>query len=543
MRNKAARDIIPVSLFMLTAFAALGQTAGTTPTFEISDVHVSAKTANAFMRVVPGRSGRYEWRDASMVELIQTAYGVDGERVLGGPNWLEMDRFDVIARAPANAAAGAIALMLQALLADRFQLVVHKDTKALPGFALTAGKKPLLKAADSSGNAVCKPQNQMGAGGIMTIQFACRNMSMAAFAAGLGGMFGSSLGPKPIVDRTGLGGAWDFDVRWTMDVIATGQDAGSRITVFEALEKQLGLKLEPELVATPVIVVDRVNEKPSANPPGVAEALPAPTAPKAFDVADVKPSAPDATGQRRQNLPGGRLRIENMTMQELLLEAFDIFVNLDELANVPGWAETRRFDINAKVAAEGSAPPALDRSSLAPLLRSLLEDRFRLKTHTEERPVSAYTLAAGKPGLARSAQVKMKRADPAARTRCTDANGAPGTPRGTVVMTCQNVTMAQLAERLQNFALGYSHWPVKDSTGMDGGWDLRLEWVQRGMMPASCGKAAEGQAPEAPVASDPCAGLSLVDAVDRQLGLKLMKETRPMPVIVIDHLEEQPTDN
>ena len=559
-RNKSATLRSPafvcVGLFTFAACAAFGQAVETGARFDIADVHASAKSNNPAMRIPPARRGRYEVRTASMVDLISVAYGwFDKDKILGGPSWLEMDRFDVIAQTPVNATPETVQLMLQSLLAERFKLALHKDVRDLPGYALMAGKKPQLKEADGSGQTGCRIESQAsaaasGGGGTTmmmngtpftlgpgrTIQYACRNMTMEAFAAGLGGMRGGSVGPNPVLDRTGLEGMWNFDVRWTWDPFSAGQDKGDRVTVFEALEKQLGLRLEPQPVPTPVIVVDSVNEKPTPNPPGIAEKLPIAAAPTAFEVADIKPSAPNATGQRRQILPGGRLNIHNMTMRSLLSAAFDIFANDEELAGVPNWVDAERFDITAQAPSAGPASASMDQSSLAPMLRVLLEGRFKLKMHNEDRVVSTYTLTAGKP--------KLKKADPASRTRCTDSDAPPGSPRGTVIMACQNITMAQFADRLQGFALGYSHWPVTDATGIEGGWDFSLTWVQRGMMPANCGRGGDtGQMAGAAVAQDPCPGLTLAEAIEKQLGLKLEMEKRPMPVIVIDHLEEKPTDN
>ena len=65
-----------------------------------------------------------------MVDLISSAYGVDPDKVLSGPNWLELDRFDILATAPAGASPEALKTMLQALLADRFQLKVHIDKRS-----------------------------------------------------------------------------------------------------------------------------------------------------------------------------------------------------------------------------------------------------------------------------------------------------------------------------------------------------------------------------------------------------------------------------
>lgn len=98
------------------------------------------------------RAGRHEIRRATMLDLIKTAYGVDPDTVFGGPSWLEWDRFDVVARAPVNTPPDTVRLMLQSLLADRFKLVLHKDTKPIDGFILIQSKgKHKLKVADGSG--------------------------------------------------------------------------------------------------------------------------------------------------------------------------------------------------------------------------------------------------------------------------------------------------------------------------------------------------------------------------------------------------------
>ena len=102
---------------------------------------------------------------------------------------------------------------------------------------------------------------------------------MAAFAEGLRGMIGVNLGVNPVLDQTGLGGVWNFDIRYTLGIIGPAGTVGERLTIFEAVEKQLGLKLEEKQVPMPVLVVERVNQKPAENPPGTAEAFPHPRLP------------------------------------------------------------------------------------------------------------------------------------------------------------------------------------------------------------------------------------------------------------------------
>jgi uncharacterized protein (TIGR03435 family) len=549
---------------LLLSWMAFGQSSEAPPKFEIADVHVSAKTANPFPRTGPTRGGRYEIKTATMVDLIRVAYGFDPDKVLGGPSWLEMNRYDVVAKVPADSTPESQKLMLQALLEDRFKLVVRKETKPLLTYALTAGKKPQLKEASGDEEPGCRPQTSSGPGADgemrimmgsingttttinlgpgMTIHYLCRNITMAAFAAGLRGMMGASVGTNQVLDETALKGNWNFDVKWSMQFVGLmGANAPERISVFEAVEKQLGLKLEERQIPTPVIVVESVNEKPSANPPGLAEALPPVIFPKEFEVASVKPSAPGGRGGRFQTQPGGRLNAEGMAIRFLISRAFNAN-NRDEIAGLPPWADTERFDIVAKAASEGPSAPAIDNEALAPMIRALLVDRFKMTYHKEERPVSAYALVATKP--------KMKKADPASRTSCKSANAPAGSPPGSQVLTCQNITMAQFADRLQNMTMELN-WPVLDATEIEGGWDFALTFSRnagmaggRGGDPGRTESDRKGAADGAvPMASEPTGAFTLFEAVEKQLGLKLELRKRSMPVVVIDHIEQKPTDN
>src|SRR5437016_2948213 len=128
------RAIMGTILMTGAGWLTFGQSPETPPKFEAADVHVSAKTPtgatgnNQFARTGPVRGGRYEVKTATMVDLIRIAYGFDADKILGGPNWLEMDRFDVIGKVPADSTPETQKLMLQSALEDRFKLVLHKDT-------------------------------------------------------------------------------------------------------------------------------------------------------------------------------------------------------------------------------------------------------------------------------------------------------------------------------------------------------------------------------------------------------------------------------
>jgi hypothetical protein len=86
-------------------------------------------------------AGRYDVRNATMVDLIRTAWGLDPDKVLGGPSWVEMDRFDISAVAPPDTSDAALKLMLRPLLEERFHLALHPDSRDFPTYALRAGKK------------------------------------------------------------------------------------------------------------------------------------------------------------------------------------------------------------------------------------------------------------------------------------------------------------------------------------------------------------------------------------------------------------------
>jgi uncharacterized protein (TIGR03435 family) len=529
----------------LLSSAAFGQTPGPTPIFDVADVHVRAHTTNPtpFMSGGVLRGGRYDLRNATMLDLIRTAYGVaDAETILGGPNWLERDRFDVIAKAPQSTSSDTVRLMLQALLADRFKLVLHKDTKPMPGYALTLGKgKPKLREASGQGGGCQGQQQTPEPGAVPYALVACRNITMEAFAQNLRGMAGAYL-TNPVADLTGLKGSWDFDLKWTGRALLARAGADG-ISIFDAVDRQLGLKLDLQRVPTPVLVVDSVNQQPTNNPSGVAQNLPT-SPPAEFDVAEIKLSPPD-TPQNIRLQPGGRLDAQGVTMKMMITLAWDI--NDDELlAGAPKWLDSTKYSLTAKASNAISGPanaPQVDIDDIRLMLRALLIERFKIATHTEDRPVTAYTLVADKP--------KLTKADPANRTGWKEGPAPEAKDQRNAILarmvTARNMTMAQFAEDLQRMANGYIRTPVLDATGLDGAYDFTLTFTPIGLLMGGPGGRGGDPAAQAgggaPAAADPTGGLSLFDAVNKQLGLKLEARKRTMPVLVIDHIEEKPTDN
>jgi len=564
-----------VGLFVIFSGATFAQSTGTTltmgprPSFVAADVHVSAHSNIPVVKGPFYSSGRYELRFATMVDLIHIAYGIDQERVFGGPNWLEFDRFDVIANTPAGSTAETRKLMLQSLLADRFKLVVHDDSKPMTAYRLTAGKSLKLQESDGTGDTGCnfkverapqQPQPGGAAGGppqpiqIPVLSYTCKNTSMATFAGAMAAIPGAAqyFDNKTVVDFTGLKGSYDFKITYTPKVPAGMNITGEQTPIFDAVDKQLGLNLELSTAPMPVLAIDSAS-KPSLNSADTEKSFP--PVPTEFDVAEIKPSAAPSGGRGGQQpeLKNGRLIVPGITLKNLITLAWDINTD-DQLAGAPKWLDSDRFDLIAKapdgvqigdLMAQSQRGLSINIDAIRPMLRSLLIDRFKLAVHTEQRPLSAYTLVAVKP--------KLQQADPNSRTKWSEGPAAESSkdPRKSNpilgrLVTCQNLTMAQFAELLPGIAPGYIHTAVLDATGLDGGWNFTVSFSPAGAGQGG-GRSGDGPPPpggaDAAAASDPSGALSLLDALQRQVGLKLEMQKRPFPVVVIDHVEQKPTDN
>jgi uncharacterized protein (TIGR03435 family) len=544
------KSVICACCALLFASACFAQAQQKAASFELSEIHKSAPARNEFMRgpyLHHGPFDVYEIRDANFVELISTAFDIDATAVVGGPSWLEQERFDINAKADPKTSREALRTMLRSLLVDRFGLVYHNEKRPLSAWGLTASKHPLLKKpADSEAAQGCQfSQNGGGPnGGPPSFTFACHNGTMANLADQLvnGMPTFQYLNNRPVVDQTGLEGGWDFTLHFTTR-LGSGGTGGEVITIFDALDKQLGLKLEPTTAPLPVVVVDALNRAPDENSPAAKQALSFATA-KEFDVAEIKPTDPSDAGVKFNIQPSGQVNISGVSLQLLIQQIYQI--NQQMIVDAPKWLNDDRWTIVAKPPADaavfgpGSTKPVVDFDVDIAMLKALLAERFKMKAHIENREMNAYTLVAVKP--------KMKQADPTARTRYFEGAAALDVkdPRNTNpsrsrLVTFENFSMPDFSEQLQRFAPGYIYTSVLDKTGLKGGWDFTLSFSTIGQSqqpgaPAAAGAGGEG-------ASDPTGAVTLFDAIERQLGLKLVAEKRAVPVLVIDHIEQKPSEN
>jgi uncharacterized protein (TIGR03435 family) len=517
----------------------------TTAAFDVADVHASPFVRYPYMDGGNLAGDQYILHQATMTEIIAAAYNLDPANVQGGPSWLDWDHYDIVARAPPTTSKAEIRLMLQSLLAQRFGLVAHTGTAPMPAYVLSAPKgKTKLKESEGTGDPNCEyqppPANQ-AADAIPQIVFTCHNETMERFAEDVHSWAGGYL-TKPVVDATGLTSAYDFDLKWTpRNVLARAGADG--ISIFDAVDKELGLKLALETAPRPVLIVDSVNESSTPNQPDLDKRMPPMPQPQ-FDVATIKPSKPDEKGMFM--IRGDQVNAQAISLKDFIAYAWDLNeIDPESLVGAPKWLDEDLIDILAKLAGDDSggtapkAPQVLD-EELRQMLRSLIEYRFRMKDHWENRPVTAYHLVAVSP--------KLNPADPKARTRCDEGPGPDGkdprlaNPVLNRLLTCQNINMAQFGVLLESVANRYIYSPVLDDTGLKGSYNFTLSFSSIGLFaPGGAGGAPPPDGASKP--SDPNGAISLFDAVRNELGLKMEKQKRPVPVLVIDHIEETPTPN
>ena len=298
-RRKALVSTVALALVALPAAFGLAQTAQNAPApqgeaasapgprFEVVSIKLYASDPVGWRLghtiADPQNEGTFEATDVTLEDLVVMAFGVHHPWLIqGGPNWFRSEKLDVEAKA-GNAANQELSgltgdqgsalkhRLLQALLSDRFKLAVHRETKALPGYALVVAKNgPKLQEASG----VEGMEGQWGGNAQGRLSF--RKSAMATLAEFLSDFLGCT-----VVDHTGLKGDYNFKFRWTS--VATGADTAagpemgqppaannpnmldaSGTSIFTAIQEQLGLKLEPAENPAEVLVIDRI-ERPSLN--------------------------------------------------------------------------------------------------------------------------------------------------------------------------------------------------------------------------------------------------------------------------------------
>lgn len=280
-------------LTLLSCIAAFGQSPPARPEFEVASVKKSAPT-------MPERFNIGVHIDGAMVRCsylpvksyIRMAYRVKDYQVLG-PDWLATENFDIAAKLPDGATRSQLPEMIQSLLADRFKLVLHRDTKELPVYALVVAKNGAkLKESAPDPDAEAGPGTNgtvdvavtvgrgggtidLGKGSFVSYgrdRLEAKKVTLSALADWL-----TRLLDRPAVDMTGMNGTYDFSLEYSLEELrnllrsstggarelpASVPDSGN--SIFASLEA-VGLRLEPRKAPIEVVVVDRIERTPTEN--------------------------------------------------------------------------------------------------------------------------------------------------------------------------------------------------------------------------------------------------------------------------------------
>jgi uncharacterized protein (TIGR03435 family) len=238
------------------------------PAFDVATIKPNPSGAAQMQQLtINGRNFRI--RNGSLGDLIAFAFSVQAKQIVGGPDWIDKDRYDIDAIPDQEGSPNPQQLrtMIRKLLASRFALTFHHDKRELSAFVLTVGKNGEKLTPTQLKGPLPGLGFRPGKGGL-TLQVA--NGNLTDFT----GFLQSLVLDRPVVDQTGLTGRYDFKVMFMPDdsqfnghppkLPPDTDTTEASPNLFDAIQQQLGLKLSAEKTAVDVIAIDHV-EKPSAN--------------------------------------------------------------------------------------------------------------------------------------------------------------------------------------------------------------------------------------------------------------------------------------
>jgi len=238
---------------------AAGPLCAQSPAFEVAAIRLNDDTG-PMMIIGPGmRNGRLNGGKVTLRQLLAVAYGMAEPRIIG-PSWLDKNRFDITAKAPDGVADSQLEPMLQALLKDRFALATHQETRPMPVYYLVVApggvKMPLYPAPDKGPE---HPGDDASVRGFPMMRGA---LPMSQLADSM-----SRLVDRPVIDKTGLIGRYSFFLSFAPISPQSGEKTSEFAPpdFFTAVQKQLGLKLEPAKDNVTVVVVDHMEQLPTEN--------------------------------------------------------------------------------------------------------------------------------------------------------------------------------------------------------------------------------------------------------------------------------------
>lgn len=260
---------IAVGVLVASGSVMLAQTAAPRPKFDAFDVATIKPVdpdAKAGRYIIMQGNNRFVEKAYTLKLLIAAAYDLNPRTISGGPGWMESDHYDIVAVTPGEARPShdEQMSMLRNLLTDRFKLTFHREQKVFSIYELQVAKGgPKLKASTAPPD---DPPALISTVYPQRIVMPARNATMSDLTR----LMQRAILDRPVVDKTGLTGRYDFDLEWAPDETQFGgevpvapADAPS-LPLFAAMQQQLGLKLEATKGPVAALVVDKA-ERPSAN--------------------------------------------------------------------------------------------------------------------------------------------------------------------------------------------------------------------------------------------------------------------------------------
>lgn len=240
--------------------------------FEVATIKPAGPDPKAGRYIRMQSAHRFEVRNYTANGLIAAAFDLNPRAISGGPAWSGSDRYEIMAVAPGDQRPtyDEQMAMLRKLMAERFNLAFHREKKEFSIYEITVAKGgPKFMASSSpfdEASNVTSTLYPAASGGIDHALMPAHNVTMQEFAS----LLQRAILDRPVVDKTGLSGRYDFDLEWTPDdsqfggQLPTGVPDTDRPGLFIAVQQQLGLRIEATRGPVEALVIDRL-DRPSAN--------------------------------------------------------------------------------------------------------------------------------------------------------------------------------------------------------------------------------------------------------------------------------------
>jgi len=283
-----ARTVPIAALAALLCYGAWAQPPADSPVFEVASVKLApppdpGRGFSVSFRGGPGSEDptRIDYRNVSLFNLVTLAYGVERSQI-SAPDGMGTEKYNIDARVPPGATRAQFRLMLQNLLAERFKLQVHRESKEVLQYSLTVSRngpklKPHVEAppptdANQPPPGVQGPPKTDSSGypilrrgmGMAIMNGKARYQADGGELARLVGLLTGQLG-APVKDDTGLQGKYDIALSWLASAPGAEPDSDAGPDLFAAVEEQLGLKLERKKGPVEMLVIDHVEKLPTGN--------------------------------------------------------------------------------------------------------------------------------------------------------------------------------------------------------------------------------------------------------------------------------------